>query len=269
MCIRDSSITFPVGATNNSTLVTGPLSINNIVVPDNTTDLGDGLGTAIITFEVTLDAAAQPGDLVNNTAGINNPAGIGANPAAQTLIVSPSLIPSTGNKILYIDTSGTDALSRNATIPNSSVTIAEQGGTITFAIDESLKKDLTLEAGPIPVSLWLSSSESNNKSRQIDVDLSYSGTSTGTIGSQTQSMNLNGTETQTDFYIDLASQITLLAGTSINLTVTNNIANNNRDADISSDTGPNPDEVNTIQLNASTVINVDSVDVYDLSLIHI
>jgi uncharacterized repeat protein (TIGR01451 family) len=262
------SITIPAGAIDNSTVGTGPLNINNITVPNQSTDLyGNGNGIAVITFEVTVDPSAQPGDLVNNTAGINNPAGVGANPAAPSLTVSPSLIPSSGNKILYLNNladfgtnGGTGDLSRTATASTSNLTIDEQGGTASFSISPEFKKDLTLEPGPIPVSLWLSSSESGNKARQITVDLSYSGTSTGTIGTQSQVMNLNGTAIEASFYINLATQTTLLAGTSMDLTVTNNIGNANRDADITSNSTT---QINAVELNASTVINIDSIDVYD------
>jgi uncharacterized repeat protein (TIGR01451 family) len=242
---------------DNSTLGTGPLSINNISVP---------AGSSVnITFEVTVDASAQPGDLLNNTAGINNPAGIGANPAAETLTVSPSLIPSTGNKILYLSNSVgvIDHLSRAIPLANGDLTLSEQGGQATLNILPTLKKNLTLEAGPIPISLWLSSTENGGKNpppRQFNVNLSYSGSSSGSIGSQTLTTSVDANPAQKDFYIDLASQIILLAGTSIDLVLSNDTSNNGRDAVITS----NPTaQLSTVKLNASTVINVDSVDVYD------
>ena len=61
------------------------------------------------------------------------------------------------------------------------------------------------------------------------------------------------------FSIDLASDLTLDAGTILSLSVANN-SDTNRELDIHSfDTG----FASKIQLNSNTVVNVDSVDIYN------
>src|SRR5690606_8160934 len=72
---------------------TGYLDVDDITVPAD--------GTSSIVFEVTIDGGADPGDLVANTATVSNPNGPGATPSAPTITVSQSLVPASGNKLLY------------------------------------------------------------------------------------------------------------------------------------------------------------------------
>ena len=61
---------------------------------------------------------------IDNTATITNPGGPGAAPAAPTLLVSPSALPSSGAKPLYLRSTPAVALSRNPPGTDAAVTVA-------------------------------------------------------------------------------------------------------------------------------------------------
>lgn len=90
----------PAGATNSSTGAgtgsngNGYLNVTGITVPAN--------GSVTVVFDVTITSGTLPGSQINNIATVTNPGGPGGNPPAPTVTVSPSNIPITANKILYL-----------------------------------------------------------------------------------------------------------------------------------------------------------------------
>ncbi len=93
-------ISVPSGATDNTTGTvlgdngTGYLNVTDINIPAN--------GTATIVFDVTIAAGTPAGTTIDNLATVTNPSGPGGSPTALTVTVSPSAVPATDNKKLYI-----------------------------------------------------------------------------------------------------------------------------------------------------------------------
>ena len=104
-------VSYPTGATDNSTGAgtgsnnTGYLNITGIDVPAN--------GTETIVFDVTIAAGTPAGTTIDNFATVNNPGGPGGTPSAPTITVSPSAVPKTDNKKLYLYSTSPNTLSRN------------------------------------------------------------------------------------------------------------------------------------------------------------
>ena len=183
-----SVTTFPAGATDNSTPTggtnnTGYLNISNISVPAS--------GTATIVYTVAIANGTAPGTLINNTATVTNPLGIGDTTIAPTVTVSASQIPAKGNKPLYLyNGASTPAykISRTQTPTNpapSSVTIAT-GASQVWTQSPVLQDAVTLSPAinaNVPVTLYLSSSASGT----VTVSLACSSGGT-TIASQSKNI---------------------------------------------------------------------------------
>lgn len=253
-----SVVSIPAGATDNSAAGTGPLDVSGIDLPAG--------GSTDIVFEAAIVAGASPGDLVDNTAVIVNPVtGGNVSAAAPTVTVSPSQMASTGVKNLYTYFNN-DTLSR--VVPSADTNsgyIAGNGGAVALTMTPSTRSALTLGSGAIQIPLCMDrNNPAGGQGRDITVTLDYvasaAGGSTGTIGSQTQNGVLTGDGFQlVTFSVDLASDLTLNADTALRLTVSNSSPAGNRQVQISSLNCSIPSQV---QLNANTVVNVDSASVF-------
>lgn len=254
-----SVVSIPAGATNSSTGAgtgtnnTGLLNITNINVPAN--------GSVTIVFDVTVATGTSPGATINNTATINNAAGVGAAPSAPSIVVSPSQMPGSGTKQLYLWSSPGNLLSRTRpTGTHNAVTVAAQGGSVIWTLTPVLQSSVTLQSGNFLVPLLLSESGSGS-SRSITVTLSN--TTLGTIASASQTITLSGTPTLTNFTLN-TSGVVAPAGSAFTLTIANttNIAPNaaTRVVNITPYTGAT---YSRVELNSLTVINVDSVQTYN------
>jgi len=264
-------VSIPVGATSayapppaGPPVNNGMITVSGITVPASS--------SVNVVFDVTVIAGTAPGEFINNTATVNNPNGPENNPAAPQITVNPSLIPANGTKFLYLRRDGTGAnknLSRirptTATDSNESVA---GGGSDDFIITPALRAPLTIPAGTIPVRLWLSRNGGSG-SRSITVTLSS--TPGGTIASQTSTINPNNSTTVpalANFTLTNAAVRNLAAGTTLTLTVANAGSNAfliwpNGDGG-STVIGPNTVPNNSrVELNTTTVINVDSVLTYN------
>ncbi|MCS6947163.1 MAG: hypothetical protein NZM12_06080, partial [Steroidobacteraceae bacterium] len=155
----------PPGATNVSTgagtgaFGNGFLNVTGITVPAN--------GTAVVSFDVQVPLGAAPGTPIDNVATVSNPNGPGATPAAPQVIVSPSQIPGSGTKPLYLrrPAAGSRPLSRT---PPASTETAEPlpGSTpVTWTLSPALQLPVSIPAGNIAVRLWLTRSAAGGGSR--------------------------------------------------------------------------------------------------------
>jgi len=215
-----SITSFPAGATNSSTSTggtnnTGYLNISNISVPAG--------GTTTIIYTITIANGTTPGTLINNTATITNPLGIGGTAVAPTVTVSASQIPSQGNKPLYLyDGASSPAykLSRTQTPTNpapNTVTITN-GASQTWTESPVLQAAVTLSPtinANVPVTLYLSSSVSGN----VTVTLACSSGGT-TIASQTKTIATTLTAQSFNLSLNGVGQ-TCAAGGAWQLTVKN------------------------------------------------
>ena len=248
-------VSFPAGATNNSTPTL--VDISNITVAASTSET--------IVFDVTVSGSANPGDLIDNTATINNPSGLGATPTAPTLTVSPSLLVS-GNKPLYIHTDGgpgRHTLSRILNSTNNDRERINTGDTETWTIDTNLQQDFIIDgsSGSIPIILALQRRNTNGN-RTIQVRLHYddgSGGGATSIGSASLTGLLNNQETNWTFNIPVGGDVTIPLGSRIMLDITLVAGPDIRVYEYDSNNGVR----SRIDWLGRTVINVNSVQFYD------
>ncbi len=256
-----SGINIPAGAVNNSTYNgtgandTGLLNISGISVPANS--------SAIVTFDVQVAAEITPGATIDNTANIQNPAGLGATPSSPQIIVSQSQIPGAGTKPLYLWSEPSRVLSRTPPSgSHDSVNINGGGSSATWVMTPSLQTPLTLQAGSFAVRLWLTRSGAGGlfqTSRQVSVALVNS--SLGTLASTSSSVSLSTlSPTQSVFTLTLPNSVTVPVGSTFSLVVRNTTSQSNRDINVFPTSGG---DVSRVELQSATVINVDSVQTFD------
>jgi uncharacterized repeat protein (TIGR01451 family) len=255
-----SVVSTPAGSTNASTgggtgaNGNGYLNITGINVPAN--------GTVSIVFDVTVAAGATPGTTIDNTATVSTPAGVAASPAASTVTVSQSQVLGSGNKVLYLDSSTGNQLTRTVQAASATaVSIASNGTGTTFTewtLSPVLRKALTLNAGAVAVQLTLQRT-GNNSNRIARVQLrTGSGTLLGTSGTQT--FNSAGAIVSLPFTVNLPTAVNIASNDTLVLRIENRTARNTRPFSVyenSAGVG-----ASTVTFATSTVINVDSVDLY-------
>jgi uncharacterized repeat protein (TIGR01451 family) len=139
------------------------VSLNNISVTAG--------GSCTITINTTV-GSGTPGDAINNNATITNPSGASGTPSATTIFLTASAIPVAGPKQLYLDglTTGgsTDDLTR--TPPGvSSATLPEATGFKVLNLVAPTLKAMTLQAGQIDLSIYLSSTRDANYNTAFQV----------------------------------------------------------------------------------------------------
>jgi uncharacterized repeat protein (TIGR01451 family) len=243
-------ISTPGGSINASTggggsNGTGYLDVSGISIPAG--------GSASIVFDVTVGVGASPGDAIDNTATVANPNGAGATPAASTVTVSQSQLSASGNKVLYVYDNLGLTRTPQATANTAGVVVAA-GGNQTWTLSPAIPagKSLVLSAGNIAVNLMVNS---NFSTVSIQAQLFDGATLVGS--STVQNFNI-GAPTLRAFAIALASDYTLVAGRTLSLRLANS-ATGNKDLTVYQYNGG----ASTISFATSTVVNVDSVTVYD------
>jgi uncharacterized repeat protein (TIGR01451 family)/fimbrial isopeptide formation D2 family protein len=250
-------VSLPAGSVDASTGTgsgangTGRLDVSNVSVAAN--------GSATVVFDARIAAGTAPNTPIDNTATVTNPAGLGSAPEAPQLRVSPSAIPSSGTKPLYLRSSPGRALSRVPPAADASVTVAF-GAPVTWTLGPALATPLTLPAGSVSVPLYLLRSGAG-ATRTIQVTLAASGV--GTIGTATQTITLatNGAPTLATFVVNNAVTRTLAVGATVSLTVTQTAPNNASRTTLVYPIG-SAGNYSRVALNSATVINVDSVQTY-------
>lgn len=233
---------------------TGALSISGINVPAS--------GSVTAVFDVVITAGTSPGATLDNTASIVNPAGVGDSATAPQVVVSPSQVPGSGTKQLYLWSSPGRALSRQQpTGSHPAVAIAGNNQSLAWVSTPPLQRNLSLAAGNYNVVLLLARTGTNN-ARTVTVSLSNS--ALGALGSVVQTVApMSTTPTAYSFTLNMAAA-TAPAGSTFTLTINNNSANNaGRGITVTPYSGA---VFSRVELNALTVINVDSVRTYTAAL---
>jgi uncharacterized repeat protein (TIGR01451 family) len=256
-----SFVSVPAGATTAylpppaGTGSNGQITVSGITVPAN--------GSATVVFNVTVVAGTAPGETIDNTAVINNPNGPENSPSAPQLIVNPSLIPVAGVKFLYLRRDAANARSLSRVRPSAADTneAMASGGSNTWVIAPALQKQLVVPVGTIPVRLWLSRNGGTG-ARNITVTLASS--AGGLSVTNTVSINPNNSTTApalVSVTLTNGTARTVPAGATLTLTVSQVTGVNTVTV------WPNGDGLSTlgvpnnsrVELNTTTVINVDSV----------
>lgn len=267
-----SVFSIPAGATDNSTPTggangTGFLEITDVQVPP--------AASASVVFDVIIDAGAVAGDVISNIAAITNPNGPGASPLAPNVVVLESQISASGTKTLYFyDAASRDPngfnngsapyLSRTpptGNLPN--VQIDKNQSPVTWRLTPALRSDLTIDAGNVPVTVYLSKGGGggNSVQRELRVTLAANGTTLGTAQTQTFAAPPSSAPAALTFNIPLAAQTTLSSGTTLTLTAENlTPGGGTRRIRLFPVSGGN---FSRIDLAALTVINIDSIVVFN------
>ena len=131
-----SVVSIPAGATDSSTPGTGPLNVTGINVPAS--------GSVTVVFDTTIVGTANPGDAINNTAVVVNPAdSSNNNAAAPAVIVSASSLPSSGIKNLYTYFD-TNSLSRLVPASDTdSGIVNDNGGSVVLQMSPATQSALS------------------------------------------------------------------------------------------------------------------------------
>jgi uncharacterized repeat protein (TIGR01451 family) len=252
-------VSIPPGATNSSTGAgtgangTGRLDVGNIFVPAN--------GSATIVFDARIAAGTTPGTPIDNTATVTNPGGLGAAPSAPTLIVSPSAIPSSGAKPLYLRSAPGVALSRNPPGADGPVTVAFNAA-VTWTMTPTLAEALTLPGGNIAVPLWL---RRNGAGATRSVQVTLANTATGVIGTTTQNnlaLPAAGAPVLVTFVIANPPTVTFPAGSAFQVTITQTAPNIANRTTLVYPVGAGAGNYSRVVLNSATVIDVNSVQTF-------
>ncbi|MFK7897922.1 MAG: hypothetical protein AB8G23_18965 [Myxococcota bacterium] len=264
-------VSIPPGATDASILGgggangTGFLDIQNITVPAS--------GTVDIVFEATIASGTAAGTVLSNTANILPVSGVGATPSSLDVVVSASSLPSSGTKQLYLsDPSGGTprGLSRvaaNGLPPTATTSTIDifRGNSETWTLSQALAAPLTLNGDDFAVELFLRRNGSSGTFRTRNVRIDIASASLGAIASTTQSVSLNGSTNQLiTFVMSPGANLpaTLPTGDTLTLTV-NYLSGGNSNARIRVTPSISGTGNSLVELNATTVINVDSVDFFD------
>ena len=264
-------ISLPPGATDASASApngangTGRLEIQDIALPAS--------GTAEIIFEVTIDPGLAPGSIISNSALVTPPSGTPGNPSAPDVIVSPSQVASSGIKPLYLGdpASSGRALSRNApnglppttTLGNVAI---DRTDTETWTLSEALAAPLSLSGDDVNVPLWIRKGGTNGSAVSRTVQLSLNSAALGPLATATQTIAAGPAPSELNFTLTPTAALpgTLPAGDVLTLSVTNSTSGGgNRRIRVFPAVAGASGGNSRAELNALTVINVDSVDAYD------
>ncbi len=178
--------------------------------------------------------------------------------ATASVSVQSTPVAASGNKPIYLN--GTSGLSRSKPTASSSTNIGN-GTSQIWTLTPALGKTLSFTNTSIPVVLRLSKPGAGTQARTFNLAIAATGTTTGAIGSLNNiTLNLNGTSTESSFSVPVTGLTSLAAGSQITLTLTNNSGGGRN---IKVDDTDTVASFSQLVLNATTVINVDSVTAYD------
>lgn len=241
-----SVVSLPPGATSTSTST--QLNVAGINVP---------VGASVtILYTVVVSPTASPGAPIDASATVTNPLGPGAEPEAPELIVSPSAIPSAGSKFLYLRGSSGQTLYRvPATSSEGFVQIAA-GGSSVWTMTPALQTPLSISAGAFTTRLVLARNGSNS-SRTLTATLSNSATGVVSTSSVTTQLTNSGNGQLVVFTMPNLIVRTFPAGSTFTLAVSQGGSGGNTRIYPYTSVG-----VSRVELNATTVINVNSVTAY-------
>ena len=248
-------------------------------------------GTVTVVFDAVVGPSAVDGDLINNRARLLKAAnGIAVDIDAPELAVGSNVIPTSGIKPLYFgDIAGSTnnpalplAMSRTPLTGNSNpvrVRIRRQDNNREWRLTPLLAAPLGIDDEVIPVRLFMRRNNQTN-TRPIRVTLTHGsgnvfvgcaqrsllGTgSAGLSNSVTRGFDFNVARTDANCNPIAGAPITVPAGSFLSITVDNDPAGGSGRAVFVYPFDSTTAESSRIELPATTIINVDSVGVFDAS----
>jgi uncharacterized repeat protein (TIGR01451 family) len=225
-------------------------------------------GASLPDINLTVDVAASAAPSVTNTASVtgtlfDNQPGNSSSSDPTTVI---NLGPASGTKLLYFymatapapDTDTIQRVVNPGDTDSGDIPAVSPGNAYSALLSPITQAPLTLQAGDAAVSLWLRRRDGGG-TRDVTVTLDYFGGSTGALGSATLNNILGNNAWQyITFTINLAAPVTLNPNTTLRFTLTHEPSSSRSIRARSLRRGVR----SRIALDASTVINVDSVDAY-------
>ncbi len=265
-------VSLPGGASDNSSATGGAFG-NGFIDIDNVSVAAGG--SVDIVVDMVIAAATAPGQLVSNTAVIDNPPGIGATAVAPDVTVSASAATASGTKTLYLydtataDPNGADNgprpyLSRTPpAAPQGNVRIDKTQPPVAWRLTPALPDDLRIAAGSLPVTLYVSKGGGGGGSVQRTLTVAVAD-SVGAVGAPVTLSFAAPPSTApaaVTFSLPLAAERLVTAGETLTLTATNvTPGGGNRRIRVFPISAGN---FSRVEFDALTVINVDSVTVFD------
>ena len=274
-----------VDAAGGTDVSTGnTLNIQNINLPAG--------GMATLRFTADIVASAAVGDVISNTATVEDAQ------LATTLDVSSvdltigNTSAASGTKQLYLNNILADPPTAGSPLTMSRVPLTavsapfnrlriRRQDTRSWAMTPATTGDLTIDSSSIPVRLLLQRN-SQTQTRDLRVTLSYSGAASGTIGcaeltvassepaglsaSVTREFIFNVPRTDANCVASPGLPLTLPAGTTIHMNVDNQIGGTGNGRAIYVYPFDATLGTSHLELPALTVINVDSLELFDDAL---
>ncbi len=266
-----SIVSIPAGANNNSTYIgtglngNGYLDISGITVP--------AYGSVTIIFDVQV--SGPNGATIANSANIINAGGTGGVATAPTLTIGASTLPGSGIKQIYLQASNSEtipsipqALSRTPLTSYPAafwVRIRRADTPVRWNLTPVLQTPLSLNANT-QVVLQMND-QGSAALHDLRITLSYNSGSGSTVLAQQDFSNLNLVDYTTAGYnFNMATpSVVIPAGSRLELTVDNepdDAGGGNIYIFPYSAFSGTPD-TSRVELNSATVINVDSIDLFD------
>ncbi|MFT7243800.1 MAG: putative repeat protein (TIGR01451 family) [Candidatus Azotimanducaceae bacterium] len=230
------------------------VTLNNIFVPGN--------GSCTVTIDAQVDLGASIGDLIDNSAIITNPTGLGASPRVVTTILSESQVAAVVGKQLYLENIGTskDLLRPRPTSASSSVV---SGSPLSLILPGTVR-EMVLPVDTIGANVYLDSNGvSDGALRSVTVTIrANDGNGAFVIGSQTRIVQLDATPILYAFRINNPSLRTMSVGSTFQVDITNNETDINLPIKVSQTTAAPFSEL-VVPLN--NAIEVTSLAFFDKS----
>ncbi len=250
-------VSIPGGATNSSnptggTNGTGYLNITSITVPASS--------SVTVVFDVTVAIGTTPGTNIDNTANITVPAGASETPSAPSITVSPSLIPVTGTKALYLDNNSGTILTRIVSTDTANTQV-NAGTTTTFTMTPAFQTAFTLGTGTVSMPMRMARTSGGARVVRLYMDYGSGGTWTnfGDSGNVTVPFTGNNVFLTQTFNFTIGTAIVVPIGQQLRLRIQNNSSGARHIRVRPLNGGVN----SRVLLNADTVINVNSVTPYN------
>ena len=247
----------PSGATNLSTPFgtggngTGYLNITNITVPAN--------GSVTLTYDVTIPLGTVTGTVIDNSAVVTVPGGLGANPDAPPLVVNGGSLPGSGNKPLYFHGNRLDnplnyTLSRTPMPTALGVYgVVPNNGNQSWVLSPVLQSGVTVSSGVISGVLYLASNQSRTFNIPITLSCGSNLVATATLSSITLPVT---PPLEVPFNLPLAADYTCPTNSAWSLNVAST-----RNNPIYVYPAPSTGNTSKVTLPSQSVININNSDI--------
>lgn len=252
-------VNLPAGSDDQSSTTggsngTGLIDLRNLSIAAN--------GTLTLVYDAVVSNSASNGAAIANSFNILLDGTNAQNINANTVYIAGNTNGLTYNKPLYINT--TTTLSRSAPAISTSNILAENGGSVTYALNPTLQKNLILSGqyAAYPITLNLATTGTRNRTISYSITLGYGTNSlTNTIATFSTTQTLTPSPDTYIYNLDVAGTSNIPAGNKIFLNITNTtFTNRTRELEIFS---LNNGQATFVGLQASTVIAVDSLAITD------